>query len=87
MGNTIKHRILHRIIKQYTMKVTAIIDDTIIREAMKYSHSPTITDALKTALNEYIRMQKLKVLSKNIKQEPLNFSHSADELRNLNRGL
>jgi len=34
------------------MKVTAIIDDKLIEDAMKYSNSSTITDALKTALKE-----------------------------------
>jgi hypothetical protein len=67
------------------MKVTAIIDDTIIKDAMKYSKSSTVTETLKVALNEYVRLQKLKALSKMIKKEPVQFNLSAEEIRNLNR--
>ncbi|MEN6454498.1 MAG: DUF2191 domain-containing protein [Prolixibacteraceae bacterium] len=67
------------------MKVTAIIDDKTIKEAMIYSKSSTITNTLKIALNEYIRLQKLKDLNNAIKSNPLKFNYSADEIRNLNR--
>lgn len=67
------------------MKVTAIIDDKIIEEAMRYSNSSTITDALKVALKEYINIQKLRELSKNVKNNPMVFTHSADDIRNANR--
>lgn len=67
------------------MKVTAIIDDTIIKDAMKYSRASTVTETLKVALNEYVRLQKLKDLSKLIKKEPVQFNLSAEEIRNLNR--
>ncbi len=69
------------------MKVTAIIDDNVLKEAMKYSKASTITETLKLALNEYVRLRKLKELSKIIKNEPLEFSLTADEIRNLNREL
>jgi Arc/MetJ family transcription regulator len=67
------------------MKVTAIIDDNVLNEAMKYSKASTITETLKLALNEYVRLRKLKELSKIVKNEPLEFSITADEIRNLNR--
>jgi hypothetical protein len=67
------------------MKVTAIIEDTIIKDAMKYSKSSTVTETLKVALNEYVRLQKLKALSRMIKEEPVQFNLSAEEIRNLNR--
>lgn len=41
------------------MKVTAIIPDHLIEEAMKYAETKTITDTLKVALNEYIALQKI----------------------------
>ncbi|MDD4191157.1 MAG: type II toxin-antitoxin system VapB family antitoxin [Mangrovibacterium sp.] len=69
------------------MKVTAIIDDKTIKDAMKYSNASTITDTLKIALKEYIRLQKLKDLSEMIKSQHLRFNFTADEMRNLNRGL
>ena len=67
------------------MKVTAIIDDKTIEEAMKYSHSSTVTDALRVALKEYITLQKLKELGKMIKNDPMKFNYSAEEIRNVNR--
>ena len=67
------------------MKVTAIIDDIIIKDAMKYSRASTVTETLKVALNEYLRLQKLKALSKMLKKEPVQFNLSAEEIRNLNR--
>lgn len=67
------------------MKVTAIIDDKIIEDAIKYSHASTITEALKVALNEYVTIQKLKELNLNLKDNPLKFMHSADKVRNNNR--
>jgi len=67
------------------MKITAIIDDKTIEEAIKYSNSSTVTDALKVALKEYINIQKLKELSLKVKNDPLVFKHSAEEIRSVNR--
>lgn len=67
------------------MKVTAIIDDDLVKDAMKYSKTSTITDTLKLALNEFVRLKKLKELSTIVKNRPLEFSLTADEIRNLNR--
>lgn len=69
------------------MKVTAIIDDRTIEDAMKYSNSSTITDALKVALREYINIQKLKELGLMIKNDPMVFNNSAEDIRNINRKL
>ena len=67
------------------MKITAIIDDQMIQEAMEYSNTSTITAALKIALKEYISIQKLKLLSRQIKSEPLRFHHSSNKIRSTNR--
>lgn len=79
------YRILNRIIK--IMKVTAIEDDKTIEDAMKYSNSSTITDALKIALREYIYIQKLKELGQMIKTNPMVFSPTAEDIRNINTKL
>jgi hypothetical protein len=44
------------------MKVTAIIPDDLIAEAMELSKAETITETLKIALHTYIRSQKIKAL-------------------------
>ena len=69
------------------MKVTAIIDDKLIQEALRYSKSSTFTDALKIALKEYINIQKLKELSQQVKNNPLVFNYSAEDLRKINREI
>jgi len=67
------------------MKVTAIIDDSLIKEAMEYANASTITEALKVALNEYIALKKLKDLGNVIKMSPLKFNATAEDIRNTNR--
>lgn len=67
------------------MKVTAIIPDDLIAEAMELSKAETITETLKIALHTYIRSQKIKALGGMILSEPLEFKYTAQELRELNR--
>jgi hypothetical protein len=67
------------------MKLTAIIDDGLIKETLKYSKAKNITEAVKVALNEYIAMKQLKELSLQIKENPLKFKFTAEEIRSLNR--
>jgi hypothetical protein len=67
------------------MKVTAIIPQELIDEAMKFSKAETITETLKVALISYIRSQKIKKIGATIVSEPLEFKYSAQELRDLNR--
>ena len=67
------------------MKVTAIIDDKTIEDAIKYTNASTITDALKVALKEFINLQKVKELGKKVKSNPMEFNDSAEHIRNINR--
>lgn len=62
-----------------------MINDTLKNEAIRYSHAKSITEAVKVALMEYIASKKLKELSEGIKNQPLEFKHTAKELRSLNR--
>jgi hypothetical protein len=66
------------------MKVTAILPDELVKEALEYTKADTITDALKIAIKGYISTQKLKKMSVSIVQEPLEFNYSAKELREKN---
>jgi hypothetical protein len=68
------------------MKVTAMIDDDMINDAIRYSNAKNITEAVKTALKEYNAVNRLNELSYEIKKNPLQFSHTAEEIRELNRG-
>lgn len=69
------------------MKVTAIIEDQLIQEAIKYSKATTITEALKVALKVYVAQEKLKSLGEIVKNSPLKFSKTAEQLRKLNREI
>jgi len=40
-----------------------------------------VTETLKTALQEYVALQKIKELSTSVAKEPLEFKYSAEELR------
>ena len=84
MHHTIFNRIFVRI-KIQIMKVTAIIDDALIKEAIRYSNAKSTTEAVKIALQEYIALKRLRELGNQIKTKPLKFNHSADEIRSLNR--
>jgi len=66
------------------MKITAIIPDEMIREAMSYAEAETVTDTLKTALTAYIANKKLKQMGSYVMEEPLQFKYSAKTLREKN---
>jgi hypothetical protein len=66
------------------MKVTVILPDELIKEALEYTKAETISEALKIALKGYVSNQKLKKMSVSIVQKPLEFKYSAKELREKN---
>lgn len=67
------------------MKVTAIIQDELIKEVMAKTKARNITESLKTALTEWLRMQRIKDLNRQVAESPLDFKYGAEELRELNR--
>ncbi|SDA71194.1 hypothetical protein SAMN03080617_01853 [Algoriphagus alkaliphilus] len=67
------------------MKITALIPEEMIKEAMELSRAATITDALKTALAQYIAIEKIKRASESLVSEPLEFYYTAEQLRSKNQ--
>lgn len=67
------------------MKVTAIIPDELVKEAQIMSNAKNITEAMIIALNSYIALKKLKAMGEAIKKKPLQFKHTAEEIRDINR--
>jgi len=67
------------------MKVTAIIPDELVKETQTFSNAKNITEALIIALNSYVSLEKLKAMGEAISQNPLQFKHTAQEIRDLNR--
>ena len=67
------------------MKVTAILPDDLIDEVKSLSHGKNITDSLKIALNEWVKIQSLKKLNNEVVSNPLIFEYTAEEIRSINR--
>lgn len=67
------------------MKVTALIPDKLVKETQAISKAKNITEAMIIALNTYISIQKLKEMGESINTNPLQFKHTAKEIRDLNR--
>ena len=68
------------------MKVTAIIPDELVKETQALSNAKNITEAMITALHAYISVEKLKAMGEAISKSPLQFKHTAEEIREINRG-
>lgn len=66
------------------MKITIEIDSKLFKETMKYTKAKNNSEAFKIVLTEYVATQKLKKLSAEIKENPLKFRYTADEIRSLN---
>jgi hypothetical protein len=67
------------------MKVTAIINDDLVQTVVKLSHGKNITEGLVIALEDYVYRKKIEQLINDVENEPLEFKHSAEEIRKLNR--
>ncbi len=69
------------------MKVTAILPDDLVADVQKYSGGKNITDSLSLALNEWLRLAKLRKLNDRVAKSPLKFQpgFTAAKVRALNR--
>jgi 6-pyruvoyl-tetrahydropterin synthase len=68
------------------MKVTAIIDDALINDVKKFTHSSTITEAITIALKDWIDIYNIKKLNNQISQNPINIENG-HEIRKANRKI
>lgn len=69
------------------MKVTAILPDELIEDIQVYSGGKNITESLKKALSEWVKIAKIKKLNEKLEKKPLKFEHSAARIRSINRDL
>ena len=58
------HSIVNLCIKEYGMRTTLDLPETLLQEAMKLSHQRTKTGVIVDALEEYIRKNKIQGLKK-----------------------
>ena len=68
-----------------SMKVTAIIPDDLVKEVVEQTHGKNITESLKIALSEWLKIKKLKELNLMVSEDPLDFKYSAKVIRDKNR--
>ena len=69
------------------MKVTAIIENSIIEEVRAITNQSTITGAITIALKQWIDMQHIKALNTEVMDRPFEFKsgYSANLIREENR--
>ena len=80
MTNTIECRILYR------MKVTAIIEDTLVNNVKEFTHSSTVTEAITIALKDWIDIYTIKELNRKISKDPI-IIENGNKIRQLNRKI
>ena len=78
MTNTTIHRILYR------MKVTALITDELVYEVKDCTGASTVTEAITTALRDWLEIYKIKELNSKIRQKPIHIE-SGKQIREINR--
>jgi hypothetical protein len=66
------------------MKVTAIIEDTLVNNVKELTHSSTVTAAITIALRDWVDIYYIRELNKQISQKPINIGNAA-EIRQVNR--
>ena len=67
------------------MKVTAILEDELINDVRHLTQGKNTTEAIKIALSDWRKTQKLRELNKLVANKPLSFNLSASKLRFLSR--
>ena len=69
------------------MKVTALINDDLIKNVVKLSKGKNITDSLAIALEDFVYRKKIEQLIEDVDKEPLQFQEgfSAEGIREINR--
>ncbi len=73
----------------YTMKVTAIIPDEIIRDVKKFTEGKNITDSLIRALNDWLYTKRIEHLNDELSRNPVKFKEgfSSESIRKLNNRI
>ena len=69
------------------MKVTALIDDPLIKDVTRYAHGKNLTESLVIVLKEWVALKKIKRLNQSLQSRPLQFkkAYSAKIIRAINR--
>jgi hypothetical protein len=68
------------------MKVTAIIEDTLVNNVKEFTHSSTVTEAITIALRDWIDIYCIKELNKQVSNKPIHIN-TGEKTRQINRKL
>ena len=68
------------------MKVTAIIEDTLVNTVKEFTNSSTVTEAITIALKDWIDIYNIKELNKEISKNPIIIENGS-EIRKVNRKI
>jgi hypothetical protein len=68
------------------MKVTAIIEDTLLNNVKEFTHSSTVTEAITIALKDWIDIYSIKELNKQVSNKPIHIN-TGEKIRQINRKL
>mgnify|MGYP001770495659 CR=1 FL=1 len=66
----------------YTMKVTALIPDDLVKDVKQYAGGKNITESLITALEEWLSLKKIQLLNEDIMKKPFEFSKDFSAIKN-----
>lgn len=63
------------------------MDDRLVEDVRAFSGGRSITESMVIALTDWLRIQKIKALNRQLDTEPFEFQSgfSADKIRKLNR--
>lgn len=69
------------------MKVTALIPDDLVSDVKQLTNGKNITESLVKALSEWVSIQRIKLLNKQVAKTPLEFKNgfNASSVRKINR--
>ena len=70
----------------YRMKVTAIIDDDLVRNVKAYTQSSTVTEAITIVLKDWLDTYNIKELNKKIIRNPVIIKNG-QKIREINRSI
>ena len=66
----------------FSMKVTALIPDDLVKDVKQYAGGKNITESLITALEEWLSLKKIQYLNEDIVKKPLEFSKEFSAIKN-----
>ena len=71
------------------MKVTALIDDELIKKTIDFTNAKNTTEALRIVLTDYVYQKSIAKQIEMIKEDPFEFTEgfSAEKIRALNNKI